>query len=226
MPKETFNNLPDEKRDQIIQVAMIEFSDNPYHVASISNIVRKSGIAKGSFYQYFEDKQDLYRTLLELSMQKKQQLMKQLPTPDPSADLFAYFRWQFLSTVIFEIRYPLLSLISFRAFIEEVPFQEMTEELRRRGTTQFFKQLISQGALHGDVAVWVDPDVAAFLLETVFYQFGKYFINRLGLSEDDDLDMRIFQNEEAQYLLNNLMDILEAGLKREASQRRTYFNKE
>ena len=102
----------------------------------------------------------------------------------------------------------------------------MTEELRRRGTTQFFKQLISQGALHGDVAVWVDPDVAAFLLETVFYQFGKYFINRLGLSEDDDLDMRIFQNEEAQYLLNNLMDILEAGLKREASQRRTYFNKE
>jgi len=33
--------------------------------------------------------------------------------------------------------------------------------------------LISQGILHGDVAHWVDPDMAAFMLETVFYQFGK-----------------------------------------------------
>ena len=59
MPKETFLNLPEEKRNRILDAAIQEFAANPYDVASISNIVRKVGIAKGSFYQYFEDKKDL-----------------------------------------------------------------------------------------------------------------------------------------------------------------------
>jgi len=106
MPKDTFNNLPEEKRNHILEIAINEFAANPYDVASISNIVRKAGIAKGSFYQYFEDKKDLYRTLIEISTDKKQALLTELPSPSPWSDLFNYLRWQFLSTVIFEIRYP------------------------------------------------------------------------------------------------------------------------
>jgi len=226
MPKDTFNNLPEEKRNHILEIAINEFAANPYDVASISNIVRKAGIAKGSFYQYFEDKKDLYRTLIEISTDKKQALLTELPSPSPWSDLFNYLRWQFLSTVIFEIRYPDLSQITFRAFVEEVPFPEMAEELRRRGTTQFFKQMIAQGINFGEVAVWVDSDVAAFLLETVFYQFGKYFIKRLGLSESSTLDIKIFESEEAQQLIDNLMDIIEAGMKRSPKQREDYFNKD
>jgi len=73
--------------------------------------------------------------------------------------------------------------------------------------------LISQGILHGDVAHWVDPDMAAFMLETVFYQFGKYFINRLGLTNTEDLDLSLFEDDQAQQLMDNLMEIIEAGMK-------------
>jgi len=225
MPKDTFNNLSEEKRAWILKAAIKEFADNPYDVASISNIVRKTGIAKGSFYQYFEDKKDLYQTLIEKATHEKQALLSDFRMPDPTGDLFAFFRWQFLSNVIFELRQPLLAQISYRAFVEEVPFPEMIEELRRRGTTQFFRQLITQGILRGDVAVWVDPDVAAFYLETVFYQFGKYFIKRLGLSNIARPEREIFGNEEAQALLNNLMDIIEAGLKRNPDQHQNYFER-
>jgi hypothetical protein len=65
----------------------------------------------------------------------------------------------------------------------------------------------------------VDSDVAAFLMEVIFYQFGKYFIQRLNLSEKDFEDMNILQNEEAQHLMSNLMDILEAGIKSTPDQR-------
>jgi len=85
--------------------------------------------------------------------------------------------------------------------------------------------MIAQGINFGEVAVWVDSDVAAFLLETVFYQFGKYFIKRLGLSESSTLDIKIFESEEAQQLIDNLMDIIEAGMKRSPKQREDYFNK-
>ena len=225
MPKDTFFNLPEEKRQRIMDLAVAEFAANPYEVASISDIVRKAGIAKGSFYQYFEDKKDLYIYLIELASDAKLTLVKDLPTPKQTTGVFGYLRWQFLSEVFFELRHPDLASISYRAFIDEVPFPEMIEELRRRGATQFFKQLVSQGILGGEVAVWVDPDVAAFLMEVLFYQFGKYFVDRLNLTEKDFLDRSIFENKEAQALLNNLMDILEAGMKREPNQRQEYFNK-
>lgn len=225
MPKDTFNNLPKEKQDRILNIAIAEFANNPYDVASVSNIVRKAGIAKGSFYQYFEDKKDLYRYLIELGTEEKLQLIKELPTPNPSMGLFGYMRWQFLSVVFFEVRRPQLAQITFRAYVEEIPFPEMREELRRRGTTQFFKQLISQGIIHGDVAAWVDPDMAAFIMEVVFYQFGNYFIDRLGLREQEIIDQRIFENEEAQQLLDNLMDIIEAGMKRDPQQRKNLLRK-
>jgi AcrR family transcriptional regulator len=60
MPKQTFFNLPDEKRDIILGAAVAEFAEKGYKAASISAIVAAAKIAKGSFYQYFEDKDDLY----------------------------------------------------------------------------------------------------------------------------------------------------------------------
>lgn len=225
MPKDTFYNLPDEKRKYIVDLAIAEFAENAYDAASISKIVRKAGIAKGSFYQYFEDKKDLYRYLVLLGTEEKLKLLEELPAPDPGSQLFSYFRWQFLSSVYFEVRQPGLAKIAFRAFIEEIPFPDMTEELRRRGSTQFFKQLITQGIHHGDIALWVDPDMAAFVLEVIFYQFGKFFIKRLGLTEKDFENKQIYMDKEAQELLSNLMDIIEAGMKHDPDQRLKFLTR-
>ncbi|MEW6032078.1 MAG: TetR/AcrR family transcriptional regulator [Bacillota bacterium] len=71
MPKDTFFNLPEEKRRRIIELATDEFAQHTYHRASLSRIVERAGIAKGSMYQYFEDKFDLYSYLLELGGQAK-----------------------------------------------------------------------------------------------------------------------------------------------------------
>ncbi len=219
MPKTTFFNLPDKKREKILDVAITEFSEFPYNTASISKIIRIAGIAKGSFYKYFENKRDLYQYLVKLGIEEKLKCFNELPSPNPNARLFDYLRRQLLSAAYFEITKPRLARIAYRAFIEEVPFPVMTEELQRRGTTQFFKQLISQGLIHGDVAHWIDPDMAAFVVESVFYQFGKYLIQRLDLQVEDFKKEQIYNNQETQQLLDNLMDILEAGMVRDPKQR-------
>lgn len=219
MPKKIFFNLPNEKRERILDIAVTEFSENPYDTASISKIVRESGISKGSFYNYFEDKKDLYQYLVELGTEEKLNCLSELPAPEPDAQLFDYLRWQLLSAVYFEINKPRHAKIAFRAFIEEIPFPEMTEELRRRGTTQFFRQLIAQGLLHGNVAPQIDPDMAAFVLESVYYQFGRYFIQRLGLTKEDFKNNHFYTSKKVQQLLDNLMEILETGMKREPEQK-------
>lgn len=65
MPKQTFFNLPEQKRAKLLEAAEIEFTRVPFFEASIANIVKTAGISRGSFYQYFQDKDDLYFYLLE-----------------------------------------------------------------------------------------------------------------------------------------------------------------
>jgi AcrR family transcriptional regulator len=212
MPNQTFFNLPVPKRNRIIEIAIREFADHPYKVASISNIVREAGIAKGSFYQYFNDKQDLYRYLLELGTEGRLQAVADLPAQDPSEYLFGYIRSLFQSAVYFELKEPGLAQVAYRAFVDEVPFPEMAEELRRRGPTQFFKQLLTQGLHRGEISTWADVDLAAFIMEATYYQFGRYFIQRLKLTPaDTDLD-QIFSRPEAQELLESLIHTLQKGI--------------
>ena len=78
MPKKTFYNLPEEKRNKIIEAAKEEFSRVPIHEASIKNIVENSGIARGSFYQYFDSKEDLFDVVFEELGKFKEYISKQL----------------------------------------------------------------------------------------------------------------------------------------------------
>jgi len=69
LPKQTFFNLPAEKRKLLTDLTLEEFAAHTYHAASLSRIVERAGIAKGSMYQYFEGKLDLYLYALKLVME-------------------------------------------------------------------------------------------------------------------------------------------------------------
>ncbi|MFV0430128.1 MAG: TetR/AcrR family transcriptional regulator [Arachnia sp.] len=60
MPTQTFLNLPAAKQQAVLAAAMDEFSKRNVEEAKLSNIVRLAGIPRGSLYQYFEGKEDLY----------------------------------------------------------------------------------------------------------------------------------------------------------------------
>lgn len=65
MPTQTFFNLPKEKRKVLIDAAFKEFSRASLADASIANIIKEACIPRGSFYQYFEDKADIFFYILE-----------------------------------------------------------------------------------------------------------------------------------------------------------------
>lgn len=60
MPKDTFFRLPEEKKKRIMEAADREFFSRSYAEASINRIIKDAEIPRGSFYQYFEDKKDLF----------------------------------------------------------------------------------------------------------------------------------------------------------------------
>lgn len=64
MVSTTFLNLEDKKQERIIQAALDEFSIKSFGDASITSIVKKANISRGSFYQYFGSKENLYQYLV------------------------------------------------------------------------------------------------------------------------------------------------------------------
>lgn len=78
MPKPTFLRLPAAKQERMMAAAKVEFTRAVFAKASISNIIDLAGVPRGSFYQYFEDKQDIFFYLLETDGQRFVDLFKEV----------------------------------------------------------------------------------------------------------------------------------------------------
>ena len=64
MPTSTFFRLPEEKRQRLLDAAWGEFTQVRYTDVSINKIIQGAHIPRGSFYQYFTDKDELFAYLL------------------------------------------------------------------------------------------------------------------------------------------------------------------
>lgn len=60
MPKKTFLNLSKEKQNVIIEASLKEFKRVLLKDASINKIIKDAQISRGSFYNYFNDINDIY----------------------------------------------------------------------------------------------------------------------------------------------------------------------
>jgi TetR/AcrR family transcriptional regulator len=60
-----FDNLKTEKKERIINAALKEFAQSGYEKASTNGIIKEAGIAKGSLFNYFNNKKELYLFLLD-----------------------------------------------------------------------------------------------------------------------------------------------------------------
>ncbi|MAT98574.1 MAG: TetR family transcriptional regulator [Anaerolineaceae bacterium] len=210
MPKETFFNLPEEKRQRIIDLALAEFAENDYDTASISRIVAQAGIAKGSFYQYFENKEDLYNYLLALGTEAKAQFLGS-NAPDPQMGTFAYIRWLSEAGIKFELSRPKLSQIGYRAARSGTLPADL-QARARVGAAVFFRQLVEQGQAKGDINSEIDPDLAAFVFNVIFSELGGYLLNRLQDEAGLEDGRSLFETAEAKQLFDQILHILEFGM--------------
>lgn len=63
-----FENLDAERQERLFESAAEEFGTRGFAEASLNRILERSGMSKSSLYYYFEDKADLFTSLLERSI--------------------------------------------------------------------------------------------------------------------------------------------------------------
>ncbi len=59
---------PEERKAEIMNTAEVLFSEKGFRNVAVSDIVKKVGVAQGTFYYYFNSKEDLLNQTLERSL--------------------------------------------------------------------------------------------------------------------------------------------------------------
>ncbi len=94
MPSNTFLNLPEDKQTRLMDAASREFSAKPYNEVSINKIIRDAGIPRGSFYMYFQDKEELFRYLVHGYVEQMLMVLEEALLRE-QGDIFAALRTLF-----------------------------------------------------------------------------------------------------------------------------------
>ncbi|MEZ5998344.1 MAG: TetR/AcrR family transcriptional regulator [Hyphomonas sp.] len=68
MSRSRFENLDPDKQQRLIDSAAHEFAAKGYEGASLNRILEEAGMSKSSLYYYFDDKADLFTTLVDRSL--------------------------------------------------------------------------------------------------------------------------------------------------------------
>lgn len=133
----TFRRLKPARQEEILHVAYKEFALNGYTNASLSEIIKQVGLAKGSFYRYFNSKRDLFAYLLNDATQRRLSTLNKL-IDDPDVDIFELIRKNFMAKTRFEIEHPTIGGFLFRTMLERDK-NEVSDLIKG-----FFRQLMDQ----------------------------------------------------------------------------------
>ncbi|OXM84284.1 TetR/AcrR family transcriptional regulator [Paenibacillus rigui] len=71
--------MGEEKKDGIIEAALKLFEEQGYHQTKVSDIVRAAGVAQGTFYLYFQSKEDLFRSIAKSCLEEISGTLKKGP---------------------------------------------------------------------------------------------------------------------------------------------------
>lgn len=123
-----FNNLKPEKQKQIINAAIKEFVRNGFEKASTNEIVKRANISKGSLFNYFNSKKDLYLYLIEYSSKAIVNLNEEIDLSE--TDLFKRIERVALQKFYVQQKYP--QAFEFLASTKQEESVEVKDIIKQR----------------------------------------------------------------------------------------------
>ncbi len=201
MPTDTFYNLKTEKKERVIEAIIKELSSHTYEHINLSNIVRDSGIARGSFYQYFSDKDDLFMYFFQYIGEKKAAMYQDLFDPRTELSFLERFKRMYLRGFEFAKAYPKLVAAGYN-MMQSKAFMD----------TDLMKSSIEQGILYFENLIKIDQEkgiirktIDANLLASMILDYMNKMTFESYIHPQQGMDNII------QYV-NMIADILQKGI--------------
>jgi AcrR family transcriptional regulator len=167
-----------QNRRAILDAALTVFTEVGFGAASIRDVVRRTELASGTFYNYFPDKASVFHALLEERTRELRRRLREVRRHATTLD--AVVREGFLAyfSFIAEDR-PLFELLRRNAGTVQAMFETPALEL---GIHELFEDLHAVAA-RGDLSPAVDLDYLSAAMGGVAFELG------LRMSEQAEPDV-------------------------------------
>ena len=196
MAKPTYLNLEKDKQERLIDACMEEFSSYTFSDASINRIIKRAEISRGSFYQYFEDKEDCYLEMLGIIAEEKYRIFKDVVQAEAGNVFEAYLNmlrqvkiWMEAQPRYYKIG--VLMELDKSSFIQKLIKQNP-------GMMEYFLSLIRKDQANGIIR----PDVNPQLLSDVLIGINQKLLMDHFVNKDYD---RMIEASEA------VLDLIQKG---------------
>jgi TetR/AcrR family transcriptional regulator len=168
----TFRQLPPDKQERVMDAALEEFADRGYHQASLNRVVAQAGIAKGSLYQYFPNKEGMFRYIFQQALHRVRRTLTAVKEETLEQDFFTRLEKSLAGGVRFLREHPrIFNLYLKIQYDKNVPFREEFMAAVRRHAAEYFGSLVRRARSRGELRPGVREDTALFLLDAVFDRF-------------------------------------------------------
>lgn len=178
------------KRESILSAAIALFAERGYAHTRIADIAGRTGIAPGTVYLYFSNKEDVFRTIVTERMLPLVQMAGGDPDTAASTEalrahlpaaLFASYR-AILS--FYRANAALLTVLNTPSGVPAL--DALVDDLRQRvadRNARALQALIEQGAVRP-----LRPDIVAHALAGMAFRVGMRYIVTEGIRSDEDID--------------------------------------
>ena len=162
MTTTTRKRTDEDRREQILAAARAVFDEKGYESATISDVVRRAGVAQGTFYLYFQSKRD---AVMELARKPMEEIAARMSAATLSATSFEELLRAALR-IAFEFERPnmdLCRLITQARAASKDSFSEspLMERMHQQMVTMF------QGAIDAGGMIQMDAEMAAVMFHMV-----------------------------------------------------------
>ncbi|WP_077100008.1 TetR/AcrR family transcriptional regulator [Mycobacterium terramassiliense] len=170
MPTVTWARVDPARRAAVIEAAEAEFGAHGFSRGSLNVIARKAGVAKGSLFQYFADKRDLYAFIADIGSQRVRAYMEDLIIRlDPSRPFFEHLTDLLDGWVAYYAEHPHERALHAAATLEvDTEARVSVRNVIHRHYLEVLRPLVHAAKTRGDLRADADTGVLLSLLLMIF----------------------------------------------------------
>lgn len=177
-----FEKLNSNKQKIIINAAMNEFVQNGFENASTNEIVKDANISKGSLFNYFNSKRDLYLYLMEYSIQIIEKLYQKIDFNE--TEIFKRIEDIGLVKLNIQLKYPkvfdfLASIVHEESSQVKNIVKQKVDTIQEQGIKQIYKNID-----YSKFRENIDINKAMEILTWTMFGFGEKGIKQINNFDD------------------------------------------
>ncbi|EFG76817.1 transcriptional regulator, TetR family [Mycobacterium parascrofulaceum ATCC BAA-614] len=166
----TWARVDPARRAAIIEAAEHEFGAHGFSRGSLNVIARRAGVAKGSLFQYFADKRDLYAFIADIGSQRVRSYIEELIRElDPSRPFFEFLTDLLDAWVAYFAEHPRERALHAAASLEvDTDARVSVRSVIHRHYLEVLRPLVRDAQVRGDLRADSDTDALLSLLLLIF----------------------------------------------------------